>query len=149
MTSSVSLKFNSGRFDFKSELPEQYNAGNRFYGSDLAEFLSEGLASTGSKANCFDEDWGWMVSYSNERGQNVEIAIYNLSEHMEGGRPGAPVWGLWMRAFSRKKVLGFIPRTVEAEFPQDLIKIVYDIFEREGITLEAWEDGPDTKAEPA
>jgi len=32
--------FKSDRFDYKSDLPEEYNAGNRFYGRDLPGIFS-------------------------------------------------------------------------------------------------------------
>lgn len=45
---------------------------------------------------------------------NFEVAIYNLAEHGEGGRPGTNEWGLWIRAYGRGKMLGFNPKNKEA-----------------------------------
>ena len=35
--------FTSDRFDRSSELPDDVNAGNRFYGRDVAEYITAGL----------------------------------------------------------------------------------------------------------
>ena len=37
-----SFSFTSDRFDHSSELLGEYNAGNRFYGRDVAELVSAG-----------------------------------------------------------------------------------------------------------
>lgn len=47
MDPSRGLSFESDRFDDKSELPEDYNAGNRLYGRDFAQFLAEALTLGG------------------------------------------------------------------------------------------------------
>jgi hypothetical protein len=88
MPLGLSLRFQSDRFDHRSELPEDCNAGNRFYGKDVAEFVATGLAARGHAAAVNDEDWGWLVSGRQSDGNPFEVAIYNLSEHREGGKPG-------------------------------------------------------------
>ncbi len=98
------LSFESERFDYRSELPDGYNAGNRFYGKDVAEYLADALTSRGFPSGYLDEDWGWLV-FATRDAKEVETAIYNLSEHREGGRPGANCWGLWVPQHGRKKVL--------------------------------------------
>ena len=94
MPLSHSVKFASDRFDYQSNLPADYNAGNRFYGKDVAEFLVSALATKELKADFLDEDWGWLVFSLRGSAPEFEVAIYNLSEHNEGGRPGANQWGL-------------------------------------------------------
>lgn len=59
MTLSRSIRFASERFDYASELPADYNAGNRFYGEDVGAFLIDKLAMRGPPANFIDEDWSW------------------------------------------------------------------------------------------
>lgn len=56
MTLSLSLRFHSDRFDLTSGLPEEYNAGHRFYGKDVVEFLARELVSPGYPADYLDED---------------------------------------------------------------------------------------------
>ncbi len=145
MASSTSFRFKSDRFDYESDLPEHYNAGNRFYGKDVAEFLERGLLQAGHTASCDDEDWGWMVSCATPDGLILEIAIYNLSEHMEGGRPGAPEWGLTLQSYKRKKVLGFLPRTSIVEVPKNHIDLVFRLFQGSEIELAEWSEGSNSK----
>ena len=145
MTSSVSFRFKSARFDYGSDLPEHYNAGNRFYGKDVAEFLKGKLFQAGHTASCDDEDWGWMVSCVTSDGLILEIAIYNLSEHMEGGRPGAPEWGLTLQSYKRRKALGFLPRTSIVDVPKSHINLVFRLFQSSEIELEEWPGGSNSK----
>ncbi len=145
MASSVSFRFKSERFDYGSDLPEHYNAGNRFYGKDVAEFLKGKLFQAGHTASCDDEDWGWMVSCVTSDGLILEIAIYNLSEHMEGGRPGAPECGLTLQSYKRKKVLGFLPRTSIVDVPKSHIDLLFRLFQSSEIELEEWPEGSNSK----
>ena len=140
------LRFRTDRFDYSSDLPSDYNAGNRFYGRDVAEFLSEGLVMLGIGADYLDEDWGWLILSTDATAPPFEVAIYNLSEHSEGGRPGANEWGLWIRAYETKKILGLIPKKVETEVPQELEAGIRAVLAKEGIDLEPWLDGPDYDA---
>lgn len=144
----TSLQFHSERFDHSSDLPAHYNAGNRFYGADVAQFIAAGLNAGGHEAAALDEDWGWLVSCRFDATSILEVAIYNLSEHREGGRPGAPQWGLWLRAHRKKKILGFLPRSVEVDVTAAQAAVLRDIFAATGIVLEPWSDGPDDDGEP-
>src|ERR1700761_3695205 len=97
------LSFKTDKFDFKSDLPKACNAGNRFHGRDAAEYFAEKLSASGLPADFVDEDGGWLILGQAAPSIGFEIAVGNLNEHGEGGRPGAPEWGLWIRAFQRTK----------------------------------------------
>jgi hypothetical protein len=142
MPNSLSLSFASERFDYRSELPETFNAGNRFYGRDVAEWLSERLGATGFRATFFDEDWGWLVTAAAGSDAPFEIAIYNLAEHGEGGWPGVGEWGLRVKAYERRKWLGILAKNVEVAVPGPLEGAVRSAFAEAGIPLEPWADGP-------
>lgn len=143
MSLSRALQFSTERFDYRSELPEEANAGNRFYGRDVAEFIAQGLSARGITAGFIDEDWGWLVQpATREAAQPFEIAIYNLSDHGEGGRPGVPAWGLWIRAYERKKVLGLFGKLAECTVPEPLVQAVTAVFGAAGVALTPWDDGP-------
>ncbi|HSO08104.1 MAG TPA: hypothetical protein VLW45_12755 [Pelomicrobium sp.] len=142
MALSLSLRFQSDRFDFTSELPEDYNADNRFYGKDVAEFLAKELIARGFPADYLDEDWGWLVFSARGSEHNFEVAIYNLAEHGEGGRPGVNQWGLWIRAYEQVKTLGFIKRNKEVEVPGNLEAAIRAALESIGATPVPWDDGP-------
>jgi len=142
MSLGLGLKFASERFDYRSSLPEAYNAGNRFYGRDVAEFLTRALGPRGFEADFLDEDWGWLVSGRTPDGLRFEVAIYNLADHGEGGRPGIGAWGLWVRAYRSGKFLGFLPRTTEAAVPSTLDEALRAALLDAGAPPEYWDDGP-------
>lgn len=139
---SLSLRFHSDRFDFTSDLPEEYNAGNRFYGRDVAEFLTKELTARGFSADFTDEDEGWLAFSVRGSGHDFEVAVYNLAEHGEGGRPGVNEWGLWIRAYEKVKALGFLSRRKEVAVPRDLEAAFRGALKSIGAAPAPWEDGP-------
>jgi hypothetical protein len=139
---SASLMFRSERFDYKSELPDEYNAGNRFYGKDVANFLSANLTEQGFESDYLDEDWGWVVLSAKGGSPEFEVAVYNLAEHGEGGRPGIGEWGLWIRSFQRKKLLGLLPKRSEVQVPARLVAAVQFAIRAAGAEPKEWEEGP-------
>ena len=142
MASSASLKFKSERFDYASDLPAEYNAGNRFYGRDVAAFLSEELTKQGFRSEYLDEDWGWLVLSVREASPEFEVAIYNLAEHGEGSRPGIGEWGLWVRSYERKKLLGLLPKKTEVKVPAELLTAIQAAVRSVGAEPGLWAGGP-------
>lgn len=142
MSQTLSLRFATERFDYRSELPATDNAGNRFYGRDVAAFLAGGLTAAGLASVYFDEDWGWMVTAAAGSEATFEIAIYNLAAHGEGGRPGVGEWGLWVKAYERRKWLGLLAKNAEVAVPRALESAVRAVFAEAGIVLAPWVEGP-------
>ena len=58
---AVWFEFTSDRFDHSSDPPPEANAGNQFYGRDVASFIAAGLTERGLNASFFDKDWGWQA----------------------------------------------------------------------------------------
>lgn len=141
MASSASLKFKSERFDYASDLPAEYNAGNRFYGRDVAALLSAELTRQGFRSDYLDEDWGWLVLSANDVSPEFEVAIYNLAEHGEGSRPGIGEWGLWIRSYERKKLLGLLPKRTEMKVPVELLAAIQAAVRSAGAEAELWAGG--------
>ena len=122
------LEFTSDRFDRSSEPPVEYNAGNRFYGRDVAEFLSTGLAARGLGGSFFDEDWGWLVHARVGDERVLEVVVYHNPE----GDPGThDEWALLVRSLRRGKWLGLLPRFTEVEVDGQELAALEDVF-REG-----------------
>ena len=48
------FEFTSDRFDHSAELPPEANAGNQFYGRDVASFVAEGLSKRGLDTSFID-----------------------------------------------------------------------------------------------
>lgn len=57
-----SIRFRTELFDYKGDIPEDANAGNRFYGKDVAELLANGMSSSSLTMGFTDEDWGGWSS---------------------------------------------------------------------------------------
>jgi hypothetical protein len=74
---AVTFAFTSDRFDHASELPLDYNAGNRLYGRDVAEFANDALVRRGLDSRFFDEDWGWQVLAQRDDGRVLEVSVYH------------------------------------------------------------------------
>jgi hypothetical protein len=142
MQQSTDIRFKSERFDYQSQLPEEYNAGNRFYGKDVAEFLADSLTRQGVRADILDEDWGWLVFSEKHSAAEFEVAIYNLAEHGEGGRPGIPEWGLCVHAYERKKLLGLLPKRAPIAVPPTVLSAIHAAIRAAGSEPMHWEDGP-------
>jgi hypothetical protein len=143
MPFALSIAFSSERFDYRSELPEEHNAGNRFYGKDVAAYLSEHLSSRGFQSDYLDEDWGWLVfSARGSPPPDFEIAVYNISENDGGGAPGANRWGLWVRQYQHRKIMGFIPKRSQVAVSEQLGAAIRASVEAAGSNAENWEDGP-------
>jgi hypothetical protein len=81
------IEFTSDRFDHTSELPEDYNAGNRFYGRDLAAFLCDRLNEKVFDLVFGDEDWGWLVDGFAPDGRSSSSASTTTWTRRRGTRP--------------------------------------------------------------
>jgi len=135
-----SIRFRSELFDYKGEIPEDANAGNRFYGRDVAEFLAKGLNTPSWNMGFIDEDWGWMTSGKFTDGKFIEIAIYNLSSDGTPGQNGTNEWGLWVRAFEKCKWLLIFSRSTEIECPADLVAALDKLLREAGINAVEWHE---------
>jgi hypothetical protein len=126
------LKFTSDRFDHTSELPPDVNAGNRFYGRDVAEFITAGLAERGLDASYIDEDWGWQAHAKRFDETVLEISIY----HNPDDAPGAEDdWALMVRSLRKERLLAIIPRFQETEVDSEALATLDDVFEDARIVL--------------
>lgn len=128
---AVSFEFTSDRFDHSSDLPPEANAGNRFYGRDVASFVSSGLSGRGLEASFIDEDWGWQA-HARRRDESVlEISIYHNPEENTATEDD---WTLMLRSLRKERKLG-IMRFRETEVDADAISMLEDVFRQAGIEL--------------
>lgn len=141
-TLDKAIVFTSSRFDSTSELPEDYNAGNRFYGRDLAAWLCERLAAAGVEADFLDEDWGWLVLGQAAPATRFEIGVYDFTGDSEDGAPDAPEWGLRLRAFRRETWFWRFQKTVRIPVPPAVEAIVMDAIDAVGASPRPWVGGP-------
>lgn len=123
--------FTSDRFDHSSELPPEANAGNRFYGRDVASFVAAGLSKRGLDASFLDEDWGWQAHAKRPDGSVLEISIYHNPEENPATEDD---WTLMLRSLRKERKLG-IMRFRETDVDVDAISILEDVFRQAGIEL--------------
>jgi hypothetical protein len=123
--------FTSDRFDHSSALPPEANAGNRFYGRDVASFVAEGLRERGLETSFLDEDWGWQTHAKRPDGSILEISIY----HNRDEDPAAEdAWALMVRSLRKERRLG-VARSREAEVDADALTALEELFREIGIVL--------------
>ena len=128
---AVWFAFTSDRFDHASELPPEDNAGNRFYGRDVAAFVTAGLTERGLEASFFDEDWGWQAHGKRSDESVLEISIYH---NPEGDPATENDWALMLRSLHKERKLG-ITRFREIEVDADAVSMLEDVFRGAGIAL--------------
>ena len=131
------IEFTSDRFDHTSELPEDYNAGNRFYGRDLAVFLCDRLNEKGFDLVFGDEDWGWLVDGFSPDGTIVELCVYHYADE---ATPHVPDWALMFRTLERRRVL-VVTRNHEIEVPEPVLAALRGVLRDAGITPKRFELG--------
>jgi len=124
--------FTSSRFDHVSELPAAANAGNRFYGRDVAEFIRDGLAGRGLDASFLDEDWGWQVHAARADGSVLEISIYHNPEEDPEAEDD---WALMLRTLRSERFLGVVRRLRETEVDDEAVSTLEAVFGDAGIEL--------------
>jgi len=124
--------FTSDRFDFSSELPPDANAGNRFYGRDVAEFVSGGLAERGLHASFLDEDWGWQAHGPRPDGSVLEVSVYNNPDD-DPARKNE--WALMLRVLAKQRRFGVVTRFREIEADPGAISTLEDVFRAGGVEL--------------
>jgi len=122
---AASFAFTSDRFDHTSELPPEANAGNRFYGRDVAEFIRGGLAARGLDASFLDEDWGWQVHAARADHSVLEVSIYHESSNE---------WQLMVRLLRKERKLG-IHGFREIEVDGEATEALAGVFEEAQIEL--------------
>jgi hypothetical protein len=126
------FRFTSDRFDHTSELPPDSNAGNRFYGRDVAEFITAGLTEHGLDASFIDEDWGWQAHAKRADDTVLEISIFHNPDEVPGAEND---WALMVRSLSKERILGIVPRFRETEVDSDAIATLDNVFDQAGIVL--------------
>jgi hypothetical protein len=129
---AVWLEFTTDRFDHSSELPPESNAGNRFYGRDVAEFVADGLDARDFDATFVDEDWGWQVHGSRPDGSVLEVSIYHNPDEDPATEDD---WALMVRLLRKERALGFLPRFREAAADDDALAALRATFGEAGVAL--------------
>jgi hypothetical protein len=121
--------FTSDRFDTSSELPEDANAGNRFYGRDVAEFVADGLGGRGFETSFIDEDWGWQTHAARPDGSVLEVSVYHDPDEVSPSE-----WALMVRSLHKERKLG-LTRFREHPVDAEAISALEGVFREAGIDI--------------
>lgn len=133
------IEIESDRFDHTSELPPESNAGNRFYGKDLAEYLCNGFRPFGIEADFMDEDWGWLIEGRTEDGSHVEMGVYDCGAPDEPPSTASRLWRLSLRMLTQQKWLMFFKHWVETPAEPAVLDSLRKILSRDGIRIRSFE----------
>lgn len=98
----LGLRFRSARFDQQGPLDPAWNAGQPFYGRDLALALAKALPAW--SLGLVEEDWGWLLVGGQAERREL-LAVYADPEEALGG--GA--WWLHLQAEAKGRWLGLFP----------------------------------------
>ena len=128
---AVWFAFTSDRFDHSSHLPPEANAGNRFYGRDVASFITAGLSERGLEASFFDEHGNWQAHAKRQDESILEISIYHNPDEDPATEDD---WALMLRSLSKERKLG-IARFRETEVDADSVSTLEDVFREAGVAL--------------
>jgi len=137
-TKEISIAFRTDKFDYRSELPEHYNAGNRFYGEDVAAYLCEHLTQHGVQAAFGDEDWGWWVDGPLSSSGRFEIAVYKLYPEDSTGEQHSAEWGLIVSASQKYRFLKLLPVYRAVPVPSTLTSILDSALQALGCQPYPW-----------
>ena len=137
MRKSYRIELNTERFDQKSELPPDVNAGNRFYGADVARYIISALSLDGFSV--IDEDWGWLV-YGTWDLLELQYGIsdwHDVDQRFGGNpEPGQETLGNWclvVSAYEKRRILGMIPYLSAIDCPERYGRELVEAFANDGI----------------
>ena len=131
MVEPLSFELVTDRFLLSGPIREDANAGNQFYGEDLAEWLRSELRLDPDAV--IDEDWGWLVMIpANGEGISHDLAIYGYPE--EKGELGGD-WMIVVHASRSAKTLGFIPTRKVVEPDPRFVQALKELFSRANIEV--------------
>jgi hypothetical protein len=144
-----SFAFRSSRFIHSGPINEDSNAGNMFYGEDVAKHLSKHLGSQPglSSINYVDEDWGWLVEGKFHE-FSFDLPIYNIrrpdaDSEVPNHLAGTNEWVVGVVAYRQQKFLWLIPTRKKIEPPTALLDHLKAVLEDAGATEIALKPGID------
>jgi hypothetical protein len=136
MNKTYSIQFHSNRFDQVSKLPDSINSGNRFYGSDLAEYVKEKLQLIDYVV--IDEDWGWLVTgMSNGLVIDYGIGDWHDIDNSFGGKPNnigktEANWNIVISAYKKNRFLGIVPYRRQVDCPEIICQKLVQLLKFDG-----------------
>jgi hypothetical protein len=135
------IEFINPDFDVKSELSDEYNAGNKIYGRDVALYLENQLGGHVQEVQIVDEDWGWQVYGNIDSNHKFDINIYAWGLLNDAPGEELYLWRLLLEAKKKHKVFGILPIFKAAKCEDGFRDLLADIFGKNGCKLKRMETG--------
>jgi hypothetical protein len=122
----LTIEFKSERFDYVGEFPPDANAGNCFYGKDLAEFLCAELEQYGVFGEYMDEDWGWLVLAHENSVPMIEMCVYHWQD--ENSSP-QNIWRIRIASYVHDRFLYFFNKRRFVANSDSLVSALRTVFD--------------------
>jgi hypothetical protein len=128
---NYTFELKTKRFDQTSVLPDHYNAGNRFYGEDLAKWIMSQLRL--ANFTLIDEDWGWLLCGARDDLEvDYCISDWGRDETSDDDRSN---WYVIVHAYRKRRLLGLIPWRTEIDCPERYGSELLEQFQKESIAI--------------
>jgi hypothetical protein len=133
------LRFRTEAFDYKGPIREDANAGNKFYGEDMALALETYVKPHTTHIVCIDEDWGWYLDFAQTDGRITEVGVYNeaVADGPAEGN-GTNEWALRFQQYVPGKRFGFIPKKEKVDPSPELRGLLEGFVRQHGGTVLEW-----------
>lgn len=133
---SLTVEFVTERFDYHGDIPPDANAGNRFYGRDVAVFLCTGLRESDVAADFIEEDWGWLVLGRHKSQETLEIAVYHWGGVEPDDNEGATgTWRLRVSSWKERPFVYVFKRRMPHECSVELASKIRAVLEGGSCTI--------------
>lgn len=124
------IRFRSNQFPSHNTDVEGPNFENGVYGKRLADYLSDRLISHGYQiADCFAEDWGWMVCIEHDRKYPLFVGCGHSEEFEDGFlcfvEPNKPEIRRWFRKIDVREDVSKLQGALKAILEND--PLIYSV----------------------
>lgn len=123
----LEIVFTTDRFRSAGLVDSSYNAGNSFYGEDVAKWICE--LSTGLNLDYMDEDWGWLVSGLSADDYRESILVNYIFNN------GVAEWHLIIMRERKKTFLRYFKMYFEVPYSKKLGDILYQELSNLGVVF--------------
>lgn len=135
------IEFINKDFDIESELSDEFNAGNKIYGRDVALYIERELNGHVQEVQIIDEDWGWQVYGSIDPNYKFDISIYAWGFLEDTPGDEFNLWRLLLETKKKHKVLDILPIFKSVKCEDGFRNLLSDICGKNGCVFRRMETG--------
>ena len=133
------IEFINKNFDVESNLSEEFNAGNKFYGQDVAQYLEKELCEHVQEVQIIDEDWGWQVYGHIDSKTKFDINIYAWGLLEDAAGDDFYLWRLLLQTKEKYRVFGILPISKTVKCDDSFRNLLSDICGKDGCVFKRME----------